>query len=271
MEQQEDFSKYNGEGTTLRKAQLRMLDILIEVDKICRKHNIPYWIDCGTLLGAVRHGGFIPWDDDMDICVMRKDYKLLRKYLTEELPDKFCFTDWTTDKYIYCRYGRVRDKNSFCDYEPFKMQREQGLWVDIFIVEKMFSMKIKKFIDFFYGRAFRETHHFGDYKYTSSFVRNRNIVIAYLMYPFILPIIGISRLLSIFSKDLIAYSYGNTFYSRRYLSNVFPLQEIKFEGYNFLAPHNYDKHLKEIYGDYMSIPPIEKRDIILDVNKIKIW
>lgn len=91
MEKQEDFSKYNGEGTTLRKAQLRMLDILIEVDKICRKHNIPYWLDSGTLLGAVRHGGFIPWDDDMDICVMRKDYKLLKKYLSEELSDKFCF------------------------------------------------------------------------------------------------------------------------------------------------------------------------------------
>ena len=58
----EDYSKYNGEGTQLRKAQLCMLNILVEIDKICRKHNIPYWLDSGTLLGAVRHGGFIPWD-----------------------------------------------------------------------------------------------------------------------------------------------------------------------------------------------------------------
>ena len=56
----EDFSKYNGEGTVLRKAQTKMLDILVEVDKVCRKHNITYWIDYGTLLGAIRHGGFVP-------------------------------------------------------------------------------------------------------------------------------------------------------------------------------------------------------------------
>ena len=67
---EEDFSKYNGEGTMLRKAQLRMLDILVEVDKVCKRHNIPYWVDYGTLLGAVRHGGFIPWDDDLDISMM---------------------------------------------------------------------------------------------------------------------------------------------------------------------------------------------------------
>ena len=89
----EEFSKYNGEGTPLRMAQLRMLAILVEVDKICRKHNITYWLDYGTLLGAVRHKGFIPWDDDVDICVMRKDYDKLRKYLQQELPEQFVFTD----------------------------------------------------------------------------------------------------------------------------------------------------------------------------------
>ena len=85
----EDFSKYNPENSTLRQAQLRMLDMLVEVDKICRKHNIPYWIDYGTLLGAVRHKGFIPWDDDIDICVMNEHYDKLRRLLMDELPEQF--------------------------------------------------------------------------------------------------------------------------------------------------------------------------------------
>lgn len=68
----EDFSVYNGENTILRKAQLRMLEILVQVSSICDKHSIPYWIDYGTLLGAVRHNGFIPWDDDLDISILKK-------------------------------------------------------------------------------------------------------------------------------------------------------------------------------------------------------
>jgi lipopolysaccharide cholinephosphotransferase len=134
----EDFSKYNGEGTTLRKAQLRMLDILIEVDKIFRKHNIPYWLDFGTLLGAVRHGGFIPWDDDMDITVMRKDYKRLRKILQKELPEQFVFQDETTDKYYPVQFGKVKDRKSIIEEFPplNKHVKERGLFVDLFLVER---------------------------------------------------------------------------------------------------------------------------------------
>ena len=73
----EDFSVYNGENTELRKAQMRMLEILVHVSAICDTHAISYWIDYGTLLGAVRHKGFIPWDDDLDISVLKKDYKKL--------------------------------------------------------------------------------------------------------------------------------------------------------------------------------------------------
>src|SRR5690554_6780661 len=97
----EDFSEINGDGTLLRKAQLRVLDMFIEVDGICRKHGIEYWLMGGTLLGAARHGGFIPWDDDMDICILHKDLKKLRKALIAELSAQYAVQDRTTDKNYY--------------------------------------------------------------------------------------------------------------------------------------------------------------------------
>ena len=68
-----DISEINAEGTQLRKHQLKMLEMLKYVDKLCRKHDIPYYLSGGTLLGAVRHQGFIPWDDDLDIILMKKE------------------------------------------------------------------------------------------------------------------------------------------------------------------------------------------------------
>ena len=77
-------ARFNPEGSLLRRQQMRMLEILLEVDKICKRHNIPYWLSSGTLIGAMRHDGFIPWDDDLDIEMMRTDYLRLMKVLPSE-------------------------------------------------------------------------------------------------------------------------------------------------------------------------------------------
>ena len=79
-------AKYNPEGSTLRKAQLRMAEMLKYIDKICHEHSITYWMDFGTLLGAVRHGGFIPWDDDTDICMPIEDYERFKRLLITPPP-----------------------------------------------------------------------------------------------------------------------------------------------------------------------------------------
>ena len=71
---------------SLREAQLKMLHILEDIDRICKTHNILYWIEGGTLLGAMRHGGFIPWDDDLDVSMMRKDYAKFLSVASKELP-----------------------------------------------------------------------------------------------------------------------------------------------------------------------------------------
>ena len=127
----EDLSKYNPEGSILRKAQLRMLEILIAVDKICRKHHIDYFLDSGTLIGAVRHKGFIPWDDDLDIAIRREDFPRLQKALKEELPSNYCYQDMSTDDQYHLTISKVRDRNSiFYDQCSMKM-KERGLFIDI--------------------------------------------------------------------------------------------------------------------------------------------
>jgi lipopolysaccharide cholinephosphotransferase len=256
----EDFSKYNGEGTTLRKAQLRMLDILIEVDKICRKHNITYFLDGGTLLGAVRHGGFIPWDDDVDIGVYKKDYKRLRKALMEDLPEQYFFSDWTTDRFHFDNYGRVKDTRSHFPYYLFRKQKVQGFHIDIFTYSPIFSKNIRKFVNFFYRRMFREMHGYGAVAYKSKMRRATNIIIAHCSTPFVYAMMFLHSILARLNpKRLMSYDYIKNDHLIYTEKDLLPTSEIEFESKMFMAPANIDAVLRTVYGDYMQLPPEDKR------------
>ena len=95
--QQELRYRFNPDGSPLRFQQLRMLDILCYIDAICKENNIKYWLSSGTLIGAVRHGGFIPWDDDLDIEMLREDYLKFEKVFREN--DDFALQTYKNDKY----------------------------------------------------------------------------------------------------------------------------------------------------------------------------
>ena len=84
---------YNPQGSPLREHQLRLLELLREWDRLCKENGITWWLDGGTLLGAMRHGGFIPWDDDLDVCILWKDVPRIRKILGEKAPAPFAFVD----------------------------------------------------------------------------------------------------------------------------------------------------------------------------------
>lgn len=260
----EDFSKYNGEGTVLRKAQLRMLDILVEIDKICTKHNIDYWLDYGTLLGAVRHSGFIPWDDDLDIGVLRKDYKRLLIVLEKELPDQYFVQNKKNEKHYPYRWSKVVDKKSnIISIEEVTIEKN-GLFIDIFPLEKGNS-RIKKSIEFFYGRAFRRIRMYG---HKSTKLPIHEYIISLFAWPFVSLIVIFIRSISplFFNKNLI-YSYGIGLMKSHSITAVFPLKNILFEGKKFRCPNNNDLYLTETYGNYMKIP--DEADRLIHFNDIK--
>lgn len=254
----EDLSIYNAEGSELRILQRRMLDILIIVTDICDKHNIPYWLSGGTLLGAVRHGGFIPWDDDIDIELMRKDYKQLLKILAKELPANL-YLQTPKEKSYRLLFSKVRDRNSVIvgnEEEAMAKYKEKGLFIDIFTEERSYRW-MKSFVDFFYGRAFRRlkrgrmlhsVRYF--FEYTTSL----------FLYPIGVLLMWIARgICAITNPNHILHSYGignSTTHDARY---IFPLSRIQFEEHTFSAPKEPGAYLAKQYGNYMEIPQKNKR------------
>ncbi len=261
--EQEDFSKYNGEGTQLRKVQHRMVEMLIEVDKICSKYNIEYYLDAGSLLGAVRHGGFIPWDDDLDIVVPRKDFKRLSKALMKELPSSMAYQDRFTDWNFPSVIAKVRDRNSyFYEEECTDRFKEKGIFIDIFPSEKVPSMWWKRIVDYPYGHCIRAIHNYTDKK---------DKFISYLIFPFIWTLVKLTRFVNIFipsNKVALCYGWRPTYNSCN-LEDIYPVKRMNFEGFQACVPNNPDGVLKAYYGDYMQIPPEEKRQV--HSTKIEIY
>ena len=97
-EHQKLRERFSPDGSLLRRQQLRMLELLTEVDRICKRHHIQYWLSSGTLIGAARHGGFIPWDDDLDIEMLLPDYERLMRVLPDELPPTMALQSTRTDR-----------------------------------------------------------------------------------------------------------------------------------------------------------------------------
>ena len=253
----EDLSHYNAEGTELRELQLKMLEILVIVTDICDNHKLPYWISGGTLLGAKRHGGFIPWDDDIDIELMRSDYLKLLKKLPKELPNHL-YLQTPKEKSYRLLFSKVRDKNSTIESEEENMARytHKGIFIGIFSEEYTYR-GLKNFVDFFYGRAFRR------YKRGRAFSSSQyfyEYIISLIMLPIGHMLKWLARGICAITKPKnVLHSYGIGNSTNHKAEYMFPLSQIQFEDRVFSAPKNIDLYLKNQYGDYMSIPSKDNR------------
>lgn len=262
--------------TERKKLFAILLDMLIEFDRICKKHNLRYYLDGGTLLGAIRHKGFIPWDDDIDVEMPREDYEVFITLNHEFKKPYFLQTPYTDPTYFYCP-ARIRNSNTTALVEMFAYQKfNQGVWLTILpldnwkeeaesefekikslIIENSTYMRIsnphldrlnQERVKNYSGRNPLDT-----YKEIMKLARQFNDEpTKYIM-------IAIEALSSYKKKIWYAEDFNSTILA-------------DFEGYKFPIPVGYDRVLKTIFGDYMALPPIEERGqhhsgVIFDVEK----
>lgn len=246
-------------ASRLRPVQLKQLGILREVDRLCRRHDIPYWIDSGTLLGAVRHGGFIPWDDDIDICVRLEDMPRLVETARRELPPHLFMQTQETDPGVRVPICKVRDLNSLI-VEPsddFSRPYAKGLYIDIFPMEPWPTMPdgFTRRVARGYSRAnaiLHRQHTYSLRSFAEFFYFGAKRAVCAMLWHTASLLCGKDK----YYSNIIGNS-GNG--NRHLASTIFPLTEVEFEGERFSAPADPDRYLRDLFGDYRKLPPEEAR------------
>ena len=261
----------------LTKAHQVNLKILKEIDRICRKYKIQYMLDAGTLLGAIRHQGFIPWDDDADIVVTRKNYEAFMKVVRRELPDTMellmpwdfqkgrAFFDFTA-RIIY-KNSRIHEESPETRYYEGKMNH---LWVDLFTLDVLPKNKLSSSMTLLlhkiiYGMAMGHRYQldFGKYSVFHKLAVG-GLSAAGRLVP-LKVLFWMQRIVAL--KDRKCRS------NLRYYSNYQPdylyvtlqkewceqVEDVAFCDTKLMAPRHWDEVLTWIYGDYKKLPPKNKR------------
>ena len=268
------FFMKNIDIITLEERKKIALNILIYFDKICKEKKIKYFLAYGTLLGAVRHKGFIPWDDDIDIMMPREDYNKLFKEFP--LNNKYEFMDIRKDWKYGRLFGVINDKRTIKNEKLLRKRslHSMSINIDIFpmdsLPDKLYDQKkLLKKVRKIENKMACLTYSLGKGRNFLSTIK-KNLAIVLMRSLETLKIVSISNyykkhhnLFTKFQENNYIGSLTNTgfnglkeFLPKRYFEESILLD---FEGYKFQAPKYYDKILTQIYGDYMKLPPIEKR------------
>ncbi len=259
----------------LRDVQLIELEMLIEVDRICKKCGIRYSISAGTMLGAVRHGGFIPWDDDADVAFLRPDYEKFRKACEMELDtERFYFQDYRNTKGYRWGYGKLRRKGTeFIRLNQEFMPYDQGIFIDIMpydnVPDNYILRAVHNFVCFLYRKTFWSA-------VASKNERGIKRNIFKLLYK--IPEEKLYKSYDWFiqkcdrkkTKRIRIFAFPVPGREFGYLRKSFDeLAEVTFEGVKLMGMKDYDTYLAYKYGDYMTLPPVEKRKVH-PVSKLKL-
>ena len=253
----------------LKKTELEILDYFA---LFCKKHNLKYYLTYGTLLGAIRHKGFIPWDDDIDVAMPPKDYQEFIKLYQKEKQDKYLLQNINSEKYYHTIFTKIR-KNNTCmvekNWQYIKIHK--GINIDIFPLfpypdnkkdakKLIFNLKLSQLL-------------VSKNNKTSS-KKNKILFFILRLIPRDITNKWASNLINKSLNYNKPYSYYKTdelkdpVVNKEWFNEII---ELPFENRKYTAPKNYDEVLKSMYGDYMIPPKEEDRvghgEIILSFNK----
>lgn len=271
-------------GIDIKKVQKAELDILLEFHRICKKNNIQYQLFAGTLIGAIRHKGFIPWDDDIDVSMLRSEYDKFLNVVEDELKEEYFFQSFETDENYMNKFAKIRKNGTVFKEELVSdLDMHHGVYIDIFAFDNIdlkssrgrHQIWMLRTIDSFFKYRIKSRYE----KLEDGFEKTK----AKFKYKLI-KILPISKVkvenwtLSIMTKfnnvkteyvaDLANPSPGvleNFMMRRTILEDSI---DWEFEGYKFPVARAYDEVLTRAYGDYMQQPDEENRVSHHDIIEI---
>lgn len=241
------------------------LQILSTVADICDRNDLPYYLAYGTMLGAVRHKGFIPWDDDIDIFLKRSDYQKLLFALKAQKPEWMSVLDDSVEGYYY-PFAKAVDNRTMAKMED--NVTPHGIWIDIFPEDNLPENDLERKIFIAYGTFLRDTIIAMTTDFTSDNLGKKALPKKILN--FYASLVGKKKITEQFNQHALKYINASskyvaclsTPYGQREMMDakrVFKRTKFTFEGEEFFGPEDYDYYLGKLYGNYMQLPPVEKR------------
>ena len=252
--------------TQLLQLQLTQLEILKVIDRVCAEHDIPYSLYAGTLLGAVRHQGFIPWDDDLDICMSRADYNRFLKVWEQVQPEGYLLQNKENAPDFTQSFSKIRKENTTCQLKvEVGLTYHQGIYVDVFPIDRFpdGALQQKKFrlecmLYQLYSREFLPPNSSKPVRFVCG------VLLAVTPKKWINPIRGMLL------KGITRYSDDGTLptiaiETMQALGTLYPADmldhfvRLPFEDGEFMCFADWDENLKRKFGNYMQMPPEAER------------
>lgn len=257
-----------------RKMQLVQLDLIVELDRVCRKHDINYVIIAGTMLGAIRHKGYIPWDDDADIAMLREDYERFKSVASDLNPDICFFQDNTTDPEYRWGYAKLRRTGTqYIRLGQEHMKNKTGICIDVFPLDDVPKSLAGQMVQDFYCFCCRKILWSEAGKMNSTgFMKYWYRLLSHI------PTERVFRWLEVYSRKsknsrdnevrFLCFTSIGKFYYKHPLKQRYGMPkrwfteraEYEFEGKMFYGSKDYDEVLTYWFGDYMTPPPADKRE-----------